>query len=294
MEISMTDSGYLLENRKEKAAERLVLLSALFDPASLRQFDACGMTKGWRCWEVGAGGPTLVRKIAERVGDTGRVLATDIDASWANEATSYNVEVCTHDIARDPSPDELFDLVHARLVLVHVPERERAFQNMIAALKPGGWLVLEDADPALQPLSCMDPNGPEQALANRIRQGFRALLSSRGADIAFGRKLPRMFRNAGMVGLSAEAYFPVVMPECIPLEMATVHMIRDDLLNNGIATQQEIEQHLENVRVGLLDLSQPPMISVRGQKPASNQGRERDVRQIATAEAPSASRTACR
>ena len=266
----MTDSGYLLENRKQEAAQRLVLLSALFDPASLRQFDACGMRHGWRCWEVGAGGPTLVRKIAERVGNTGSVLATDIDASWAKEATSHNVEVRTHDIAQAPPPDELFDLIHARLVLVHVPERERAFQNMVSALKPGGWLVLEDADPALQPLSCIDAYGPEQELANRIRQGFRTLLSSRGADISFGRRLPRMFRNAGMTGLSAEAYFPVAMPECVPLEIATIGMIRNDLLNNGIATEREIEQHLENVQAGILDLSQPPMISVRGQKPVSS------------------------
>ena len=266
----MTDSGYLLENRKQEAAERLVLLSALFDPASLRQFDACGMSKGWRCWEVGAGGPTLVRKIAERVGDTGSVLATDIDASWAKDATSHNIEVRTHDVAQDPPPHELFDLVHARLVLVHLPERERAFQNMMSVLKPGGWLVLEDADPALQPLSCIDAYGPEQELANRIRQGFRALLSSRGTDISFGRRLPRMFRNAGMIGLSAEAYFPVAMPECIPLEIATIGMIRSELLNNRIATEQEIEQHLENVRAGILDLSQPPMISVRGQRPVSS------------------------
>jgi len=77
-----------------------------------------------------------------------------------------------------------------------------------------------------------------------------------------------MFRNAGMTGLSAEAYFPVAVPECIPLEIATIGMIRNDLLNNGIATELEIEQHLENVQAGILDISQPPMISVRGQKPA--------------------------
>lgn len=50
-----------------------------------------------------------------------------------------------------------------------------------------------------------------------------------------------------MIEVSADAYFPVAMPECIPLEIATIHMIRDDLLSNGIATEQEIEKHLENV-----------------------------------------------
>jgi len=262
----MSDTDYLLENRKAEAAQRFEALSALFDPATLRQFDACGLAPGWRCWEVGAGGPALVRTIAERVGDAGYVLATDIDVSRTEEVASRNVDVHNHDVARDVPPGGSFDLVHARLVLVHVPERERAFQNMIDALKPGGWLVVEDADPALQPLSCIDVYGPEQELANRIRLGFRTLLSNRGVDLSFGRKLPRMFREAGLADVAAEAYFPIALPECAPLEIATIAMIRSDLLTHGIATGDEIEQHLANVRSGALDLSQPPMISVRGRK----------------------------
>lgn len=264
----MPDTDYLLENRKIEAAQRFASLSALFDPGTFRQFDACGMTAGWRCWEVGAGGPALVRAMAERVGDTGYVVATDIDDSWTKEAAAHNVDVRRHDVADEPPPSgELFDLVHARLVLVHVRERERAFRHMLSALKPGGWLVLEDADPALQPLSCIDVYGPEQELANRIRSGFRALLSQRGADLSFGRKLPRMFREAGLTDMAAEAYFPIALPQCMALEMATIKMIRGDLLGHGIATEAEIEQHLDNVRTGALDLSQPPMISARGRKP---------------------------
>lgn len=263
----MSATDYLLENRKTEAAQRFAALSALFDPGTFRQFDACGMAAGWRCWEVGSGGSALVRAIAARVGGEGHVLATDIDASWTREAAASNVEVRQHDVALDAPPGEGFDLVHARLVLVHVPERERALRNMVAALKPGGWLVIEDADPALQPLSCIDPYGPEQELANRIRLGFRTLLSGRGADLSFGRKLPRMFRDSGMTDIAAEAYFPIARPECAPLEIATIHMIRSDLLDHGIVTREEIERHLENVRAGVLDLSQPPMISVRGRKP---------------------------
>lgn len=263
----MSASDYLLENRKSEAAQRFASLSALFDPVTLRQFDACGIVDGWRCWEVGAGGSALVRAVAKRIGLSGHVLATDIDASWTKDAASPNVEILTHDVALDPPPGESFDLVHARLVLVHIPERQRALHNMLSALKPGGWLVIEDADPALQPLSCIDAYGPDQELANRIRHGFRSLLSKRGADLSFGRKLPRMFRDAGLIDIAAEAYFPITMPECAPLEIATIKMIRGDLLDHGIASDEEIEQHLENVRTGVLDLSQPPMISVRGRKP---------------------------
>lgn len=138
---------------------------------------------------------------------------------------------------------------------------------MVSSLKPGGWLVVEDADPALQPLSCIDIHGPEQELANKIRTGFRTLLSKRGVDLSYGRKLPRIFRNAGMMDVGAEAYFPIALPACLPLEIATINLIRKDLLEGGIATLDEIEQHLQNVRSGDLDIAQPPMISVRGRKP---------------------------
>ncbi|MGW0194135.1 class I SAM-dependent methyltransferase [Nonomuraea sp. NPDC003201] len=64
------------------------------------------------------------------------------------DEAGYLVEVRRHDVARSDPPDEAFDLVHARLVLVHVADRERALRSMIAALKPGGRLLLKDADPA--------------------------------------------------------------------------------------------------------------------------------------------------
>jgi SAM-dependent methyltransferase len=226
----MSRTHYLLDNRKLEAAQRFSALSALFDPVSLRQFDACGMRAGWQCWEVGAGGAALVRALAGRVGDSGRVLATDIDTYWVREAFASNIRVQDHDVALAPAPGQVFDLVHARLVLVHVPQRERAFQNMIEALKPGGWLVVEDVDPALQPLSCIDARGPEDELANRVRSGFRTLLSQRGADLSFGRKLPRMFRGAQLEEVAADAYFPVAMPACAALEIATINLIRNDLL----------------------------------------------------------------
>jgi chemotaxis methyl-accepting protein methylase len=75
-------------------------------------------------------------------------------------------------------PTGPFDLIHARLVLVHVTERDAALRTLAGALAPGGWLVIEDADPSLQPLAAVDPERGDAAdLANRVRSGFRALLT---------------------------------------------------------------------------------------------------------------------
>lgn len=265
----VTQDGYLLDNAAAAAGPRLDALAQLFDPSTFRHIDSLGIVPGWRCWEVGAGGPSVVRWLARRVGPAGRVLATDLDVSWTRAAAADNVTIQRHDVAADPPPDLVFDLVHARLVLVHVAERERALRQMISTLRPGGWLLVEDADPALQPLACLDPRGPAEALANRLRTEFRALLAERGADLAYGRRLPRALRDAGLCDVAADAYFPVALPACAALERRTIDHVRDRLIASGRATADEIERHLASVDAGALDLAQPPMISAWGRRPAA-------------------------
>lgn len=258
--------GYLLDNRQSEAGERFDAFATLFDPTTFRHFEAFGIGSGWRCWEVGAGGTSVVSWLAKKVGPTGRVVATDIDTSRVAAAARPPVEVRVHDVGAEQPPGEGFDLVHARLVLVHVPDRERALRSMIAALRPGGRLLVEDADPALQPMVCPDEFGPEQQLANQLRQGFRKLLADRGADLSYGRRLPRLLREAGLQRVQADGYFPVSSPACAALESATIRQVREQLVSAGLATDQDIDQHLANVASGRMDLATAPMISAWGRK----------------------------
>ncbi|GGJ26258.1 methyltransferase [Streptomyces brasiliensis] len=263
----MTPSdGYLLDNRQTEAGQRFDAFATLFDPTTFRHLEGLGLGPGWRCWEVGAGGTSVVSWLAKKVGPTGKVLATDIDTSLLASVARPPVEVRVHDVGTEEPPAEGFDLVHARLVLVHVPDRGRALRSMIKALRPGGRLLVEDADPALQPLICPDEYGPEQQLANRLRNGFRTLLAGRGADLSYGRKLPRLLREAGLRRVEADAYFPVTSPALAALETATVQQIRDQLVTAGLATDQDIDQHLANVATGSMDLATAPMISAWGRK----------------------------
>lgn len=262
----MSDDGYLLDNRRPEALTRFEAISMLFDAWTFQHVERLGIRPGWRCWEVGAGGANVPAWLARKVGPEGRVLATDIDVTWAGDGLGP-VEVRRHDVAADAPPDEAFDLVHARLVLVHVKEREEALRRMVAALKPGGWLLLEDADPALQPLACLDVLGPEEALANKVRTGFRALLAKRGADLAFGRKVPRLLREAGLSEVTADCFFPVTHPAAIPLELATIRHIQQELLASGLVTEAELERNLDAVASGRLDLVTAPLVSAWGRKP---------------------------
>ena len=66
--------------------------------------------------------------------------------------------------------------------------------------------------------------------------------------------------------MAADAYFPVALPACAPLELATVKFLREQLIAKGIATAEEIDRHLASVAAGRLDLAQPPMISAWGRR----------------------------
>ena len=256
---------YLLDNAQPEAGERFTAFEELFDPWSRAHLLRAGVRPGARVWEVGAGSPALPRWLAAQVGPRGRVVATDIDVGRLSTGEGY--EVLRHDVAGEPAPGGPFDVVHARLVLVHLPGREAALASMVAALAPGATLLVEDADPALQPLACPDERGPAEALANRLRRGFRGLLSDSGADLAFGRTLPRLLRAAGLADVAAEGYVPVAGAACAALEDATIRQVTPRLLAAGLATDADVRAHLANVASGQLDLTTAPLISAWGRLP---------------------------
>jgi hypothetical protein len=101
-------------------------------------------------------------------------------------------------------------------------------------------------------------------MVKALRTGFRRLLKERGADLAYGRKLPRLLREAGLADVETDAYFPITSPACDSLEAATVHQVRDKLTAAGLATDEEIERHLASIAAGRLDLATSPMISAWG------------------------------
>lgn len=260
------DDSYLLPNRRPGTGRRLAALAQVFDPVSQRLAREVGLTEGWRVWEVGAGGPSLPAWFSAQVGEQGRVLATDVDTSWLVGGTS-GFEVLEHDVAAEPAPAGGFDLVHARLVLVHLPRRDQALAAMVGALRPGGWLIVEDADPSLQPLACPDEHGPAERLANRLKDAFRTLMAERHADLAFGRTLPARLRAAGLYQVRAMGHFPFGGAACNMLERTTVEQVRQQLVDRGLATEDEVECHLAAVDRGALVLTTAPMISAVGRRP---------------------------
>jgi SAM-dependent methyltransferase len=240
--------GYLLDNAAREAPGRLVSLSALFDPGTIRLLQERKVTRNWRCLEVGAGNGSIARWLANEVGPAGYVLATDIDPRFLESSKRPNLEVCRHDIVNDPIPEGAFDLVHCRLVLrlLDRSQRERALTHMISALKPGGWLVDEDLDTASMP---PDPIGSPGEVRLETQMAMMRYFQDRGVDMGFGRLLFAHLRAQQLLNIGAEGRV-FMCPGGSPgadILRACYQQLRTVMIDGGYLRRQQFEQDVASL-----------------------------------------------
>lgn len=130
---------------------------------------------GIRCLDVGAGAGGVAAWLSAQVGDSGHVVALDLDTRF----------------------------------LPSSPPANRG--KLIGALKPGGRIVLSDvgfaAVPAVSPYFL--PAGA-QALYERGNVAVGQVFRSVGADTAYGRKLMPALFDHGLVGVGSSTNAPFV------------------------------------------------------------------------------------
>ena len=195
------------------------------------------------------------------------MLATDLDVRWLEQQPhDPNVELRRHNVADDPLPEQSFDLVHERLVLLHVPQHVTALGRLVSALRPGGWLLAEDFSSGVAPDWFVDPVSADEHLGNRIVQEMRALLVQRGADPALGHKLPRLLREAGLQDVDADAYQAVEGgTRCAGCSAPTSHK-SPTCSSSREGSRETTSRTLRLLETGELSPSSPLMVSAWGRR----------------------------
>jgi SAM-dependent methyltransferase len=139
-------AGYMLDNGWREARHRLTSLEDALDAGTTRRLGALGIGPGCRCAEVGAGGGSITRWLCSQVGPAGRVVAVDLDTRFIDGLDEPNLEVRQADVTSSHLEHGAFDVVHTRAVLMHIPTRAQVLEKLVAAVRPGGWLLLEEID----------------------------------------------------------------------------------------------------------------------------------------------------
>lgn len=257
MERYLFDQAWALERR------RLDTLGALYDDGTIERLRRQGVGPGARCLEVGAGSGTVARWMAEQAGPTGRVVATDLDPRFLDHLRPLGVDVRAHDIAADPLEEGAFDVVHARAVLQHVPAREAALARMIAALAPGGRLVVEDI---VMPHPATHPPLPTWGL---VLSAMEAGLRRAGADPYLGLRLEGDLAAAGLADVDSDTRVPIMRSGTASSEFVvlSVEQVGPRLVEAGALAQADLDHALAALRRPGHTMTAAIMITAWGRAP---------------------------
>lgn len=232
------DSG----EKDEVVLHRLRLLEGIFDPATIRHLDMAGVAEGWNCLEVGAGAGSVAEWLSSRVGSGGKIVATDIDTRFLREFQIPNLEVRQHDIIKDSLETGQYDLVHCRTVLMGLPEPESALKRMADAVRPGGWLMIEETD--YGSILSVDVTDPSTALfTSTWRSGIDFLRKRRIVDPYFGRRVRGLVEQLGFVDVISEGWTCICRggePMAL-FDAATMQMGARPMIGAGMLAQEQLD-----------------------------------------------------
>jgi predicted O-methyltransferase YrrM len=257
-------SQYVLNQSWKGEKERLDRIAALTDPATIRYLEALGVEKGWRCAEVGAGAGSTARWLCERVGDSGRVIAIDIDTRFLDALDYTNLEVRRQNIVTDPLEEGLYDLVHAKILLLHLREREQVLQQLVAALRPGGILLVEESD-----IRSIQTCEPPSSLLSRSGAAIASLFERGGVDSAYGLKLLPAVARTGLKHIGSDCQLSAIQcgsPQSITLSLTLQHL-STKIVGTGLMSQEEVDAALDKLRQPSETMIYTPItVSVWGQR----------------------------
>jgi len=248
------------------ASIRFAALAALYDSTTERHLQDRGVAPGWHCLEVGGGGGSIARWLGERVGPGGRVIVTDVDTHFLDQVALENVEVRRHDITSEPLPEQAFDLIHTRMVLIHLPARDEVLSRLLSALKPGGWLVCEEFDRVSVP---PDPAVFAGEIDLKTHAAMGRLHDDQGVASRCGRLLFGRLRGMGLIALGAEARLVMVQSGSwsTTLLRASYERRRGAMIDAGYITDEQFDADLARMEAADFMTPSPLMWTVWGRRP---------------------------
>jgi len=225
---------YIYDQGFSEERARLAGIESLWDPGSQAVLDALGIAAGWRCLEVGAGGGSLVQWMAGR-GAT--VTAIYIDTRFLEQLAGDTVEVRRVDVRTGELAQREFDLMHARLVLEHLNDCRRILDRLAAALRPGGWLVIEDYDWTGFGFEDADPQ------SEHVTEAVITFIAQAGFDPRYGRRVVADMAAAGLSDVRREGRALVIDSRSPGFDFfrLSFESLRDAVVDAGLLSRADAD-----------------------------------------------------
>ncbi|MFJ2646070.1 methyltransferase domain-containing protein [Streptomyces sp. NPDC087420] len=239
--------------------ERLLAQCELLRPAAAALLDTIPLPPNAKALDVGCGPLGVLDLLSERVGPGGSVTGLDTDhrmIGWARESVAEraldNVEVRHEALPPVTAAEALYDLVHCRLLLINTTHPRQILGSMAAAVRPGGWVAVQEFDWATW--QCDPPHPAWSRLKALLTEVF-------GGDVHIGARLPGLLSEAGLtdVRATAHAYYWRPGDRYQTLLLSFAHLFRDRLLEHTPLTSGE----LDSLTGALRDHLEQPRTTVR-------------------------------
>ena len=243
--MGRTESGYVFDTQWKHERERLAANERYWDPFSIRILGQVGINDGMNVLDVGAGGGTIAQWFARRVAPSGSVFAVDLDPRFIMALDEPNLEARQMDLFADDFPRNAFDVVHARCLLEHLPERVRGLEQLMGAARPGGLVVVCDFGGELG--GPVKPT-PDDLLAQEV---FMSVVNEAGWDHTWAPTIAEHMRQSGLEDVGAESFRRYTVggeTGSVRINQFSFSVVRDRMVATGRITVDQIDAHLARLR----------------------------------------------
>ncbi|HLZ60835.1 MAG TPA: methyltransferase [Ktedonosporobacter sp.] len=230
------------DNPQDFEGKRLQLLEQMLDPQTIQRLEQLEIQPGWRCLEVGAGEGSIACWLANKIIPQGQVVATDIETRLLDQKHQSNLEVRHHNILTDDLEQGYYDLVHTRAVLMHLADPVEAVSKMASAVRPGGWLLLEEFD--WISFGAVDTKSANAQAFNQKTQALANVLQAvHVMDLYLGRRLRGLLDQLGFIDIVAEGRTGISCggDPLTEFQLMNLQLAGPPLVAAGVFTEKDVE-----------------------------------------------------
>jgi ubiquinone/menaquinone biosynthesis C-methylase UbiE len=244
---------YILDGSDEDL-RRLLSIAETTQEMARSAFRRVGMQEGWHAIDCGCGPIGGLAVMAEMVGPAGRVVGVDLSEPAVQRARSVvatlqlgNVELFAGDIHElgTAAVGGPFDLAYTRLFLMHQPDPVRTLSQIARLLRPGGWVIAQEA------LRSPPPRSHPRLDALSAYWELVHELMERAGGVRHGAVdgLAGSARMAGLEVVAVDGSFGIMDPELgFGLHAATLLAARERAVASGVASGQQIDDLVSDLR----------------------------------------------
>ncbi|HYB25467.1 MAG TPA: methyltransferase domain-containing protein [Solirubrobacteraceae bacterium] len=249
----MSASGRYLLGDSPAEIRHLVAQAEVYAQEATELFDLIGVDSGSSAIDVGCGVLGVVHLLAERVGADGRVIGLDREPRMVESGRGFAeqhglaVEFIEADATATGLPDQSFDLVHARTLLLNVQNPQDVLAEMVRITKPGGVVAVQEPDASAW--NCDPPHPAFDILRAAILNAYRRT----GKDFNIGRRIGRMLRDTGLhdVHVRPTARVTNTGDYYQTFLLTVAGLVRDVIVQTGELTGNEFDSYTATLRAHL-------------------------------------------